>query len=354
MIPVRRFFIRVCMEPRLLPGVRWSTLKTVKSWPSCWTTMPGRSCVALTLLISSLNDCEFRKFLQAARSAMRCTRNDSRHARRNFAPNANKQYKGPHSQWSIGLVGFLGALGGGFGHDFFDFIGVAREAFAQEFVASFGDEDVVLDAHAEIFLGDVDAGFDGDDHAGLERFAVFAGVVDIETDVVAESVNEILAERFAVKIFAVGIDVVVGNFVDALRALLAVVHAGLDGCESGILRAENNSIDFALARREFAVRGKRASNVGGVAGELRANVEDDDVAVFDFAGELVVMEGGRVGAGADDGRVALRFRTSHGVDFDHFGGDLILVEARAHHAHGGELCIYGDLDGLREESNFAG
>src|SRR5260370_23653295 len=46
--------MRVCMEPRLLPGVRCSVLKTVKSWPSCWMTMPGRSCVALTLLICSL------------------------------------------------------------------------------------------------------------------------------------------------------------------------------------------------------------------------------------------------------------------------------------------------------------
>src|SRR5580693_3249459 len=63
--------------------------------------MPGRSCVALTLLISSLNDCKFRKFLQAARSAMRCTRNDSRHAGRNFASNANKQYKGPSLLRSI-------------------------------------------------------------------------------------------------------------------------------------------------------------------------------------------------------------------------------------------------------------
>src|SRR5258708_7918631 len=49
--PVRRFLMRVCIEPRLLPGVRWSTLKIVKSWPSCRITMPGRSCVALTLLI---------------------------------------------------------------------------------------------------------------------------------------------------------------------------------------------------------------------------------------------------------------------------------------------------------------
>src|SRR5258708_39002120 len=49
--PVRRFLMRVCIEPRLFPGVRWSTLKIVKSWPSCRITMPGRSCVALTLLI---------------------------------------------------------------------------------------------------------------------------------------------------------------------------------------------------------------------------------------------------------------------------------------------------------------
>src|SRR5580698_6891404 len=169
-------------------------------------TMPGRSCVALTLLISSLNDCKFRKFLQAARSAMRCTRNDSRHAGRNVAPSANKQYKGPRSRWSIVLLCFFGALGGGFGHDFFDFIGIAGEAFAQEFVAGFGDEDVVFDADAEIFLGDVNAGLDGDDHSWLERFAIIARVVDVEADVVAEAVNEILAQRFAVKIFAVRID----------------------------------------------------------------------------------------------------------------------------------------------------
>src|SRR5258708_25377076 len=49
--PVRRFLVRVCIEPRLVPGVRWAPLKIVESWPSCRITMPGRSCVALTLLI---------------------------------------------------------------------------------------------------------------------------------------------------------------------------------------------------------------------------------------------------------------------------------------------------------------
>src|SRR6266852_2316970 len=102
MAAVLRFFMRVCMEPRLLPGVRWSTLKMVKSWPSCWMTMPGRSCVALTLLIvfcgpdhagadSSLESLPISE-IQAGQERGRI-RNDSRHAGRKNASNAKQQYK---------------------------------------------------------------------------------------------------------------------------------------------------------------------------------------------------------------------------------------------------------------------
>ena len=52
--PVRRFFIRVCIDPRLFPGVRCSVLNTEKRSPSCTITIPGRNCVALMLLIVSL------------------------------------------------------------------------------------------------------------------------------------------------------------------------------------------------------------------------------------------------------------------------------------------------------------
>src|ERR1700722_14936617 len=316
-------------------------------------TIPGRSCVALTLLIGSLNDCEFRKFLQAARRAMRCTRNDSRHAGWNFTPNAKYQYKGQRSRRSIfSLLGFLGALASGLGHDSFDFGGLAGEALAQKLQPRFGDEHVVLNAHAEIFFGDVNARLDGDDHAGREGFAILARVVDIQTDMVAQSVNEILAERFAVQIFAVRIDVVVGNLVDALGAFLAIVHAGLDGRQSGILRAENDFIDFALPGCEPAIGGERACDVGGVAGVLRADVEDDHVPVFDFAGQLVIVQHGGVRTGADDGGVAFGLRTAHGVDFDHFGGNLILVEPGAHHAHGGEPSIEREFGGFGPGTNF--
>ncbi len=112
-------------------------------------------------------------------------------------------------------------------HDLFDFTRISGEAFAEQPVAGFGDQDVVFDAHAKILFGDVDAWLNGDDHAGLERGAVFARVVNIEADMMAEAVNEIGAKWLIVEILAMGIYVIVGNFVDALVALDTEVHSGL-------------------------------------------------------------------------------------------------------------------------------
>src|SRR5260370_10461753 len=118
----------------------------------------------------------------------------------------------------VGLPGIFGTLGGGLGHYFFDFGGIAGQALAQELVAGFGDEHVVFDAHAEILFGDVDARFHSDDHAGFERVAILPGVGDVSAKVVANSVNVILAERFSVEIISVGIDVIAGDPVDAFIA----------------------------------------------------------------------------------------------------------------------------------------
>src|SRR3981189_2699103 len=71
----------------------------VKSWPSCWMTMPGRSCVALTLLICSLERLRISE-IQAGQEHGRI-RNDSRHAGRKYASNAKQQYKCGRSQRSI-------------------------------------------------------------------------------------------------------------------------------------------------------------------------------------------------------------------------------------------------------------
>jgi len=75
---------------------------------------------------------------------------------------------------------------------------------------------------------------------------VVAGVVDVQADVMSQAVNEIGAEGLAVEIFSMGIDVVVGNLVDVFVALTAEVHARFERSEGGVLRAENNFVDFAL------------------------------------------------------------------------------------------------------------
>src|SRR5258708_10445165 len=79
----------------------------------------------------------------------------------------------------------------GFRHDLFDFTRISGEAFAQQFVAGFGDEKVLLDAHAKIFLGNVDAGLDGNDHPRLEPRPVAAAVVDVQANMVPEPLLEL-------------------------------------------------------------------------------------------------------------------------------------------------------------------
>ena len=155
----------------------------------------------------------------------------------------------------------------------------------------------------------------------------------IESDVVTKAVNEILTERFAVLILAVRIDVVVGNLEDALVALPAHIHAGLQRGHRRVLRTKHDLVDFALPRREFAVRGQRARDVRGIAGVLRAYIQHHDVSVRNLARKLVIVQCRGIRAGAHDGRVTLRFRAAHGVDLHHFRGDLIFVKTWPHHLH---------------------
>ena len=63
----------------------------------------------------------------------------------------------------------------------------------------------------------------------------------------AEAVNEILSERLAVKIFAVRVDVLARDSVEIDRAAMNC-RAGLERGERGILRAENDFVNFALPR----------------------------------------------------------------------------------------------------------
>ena len=100
----------------------------------------------------------------------------------------------------------------------------------------------------------------------------------VETDVVAEAMNEILAQRLAVQIFAVGVDVVVGDLIKRIR--IAAFQVRLARFECGhrrLLRAQDDVVDLPLARGEMAVHGKRARDVGGVHGVFAGRIDDDNV-----------------------------------------------------------------------------
>ena len=86
------------------------------------------------------------------------------------------------------------------------------------------DQYCILDADTAEIL-DVDAGFDGDDHArgedGFVRFSEAGWLVDFEAEAVAGGMDEVLVEF----VFAEGRD---GGGVD-----LATTAAGADGVEGG-------------------------------------------------------------------------------------------------------------------------
>ena len=248
-------------------------------------------------------------------------------------------------------------------HEGFDGGGLVWETLDEvDEMAVAADVEDVLDADADVFLGDVDAGFDGEDHAAVEfRGAVVHGVVDVDADGVAEAVDEVLAERLAVEVFAVGVDVVEGDFVErigdvggAFVDVAEAVFAGDEGGGGGLLGAEDDVVDLALTGREVAVDGHGSGDVGGVHAVFAGFIDDDDVAGLHDAIVRGVVEGGGVWAGTDDGGVAgtLAAFSHHFFDLD--AGDGSLADAGVDGAHACFLREDGGVAGFAERSISAG
>ena len=150
-------------------------------------------------------------------------------------------------------------------HHFLDFLRRTRQDAGKDLATVLRDEDIVFDTHTEFLFLDIDARLDGHHHARLEGLGVIKRVVDIQADGVAEAVDEILAEGFAVQVFAMGVDVVVGDLVEPLAAPAAERNTGPGGGDGGVRGRENDPVDFLLPGRELAVNGQRARDVAGVA-----------------------------------------------------------------------------------------
>src|SRR6185369_194465 len=77
----------------------------------------------------------------------------------------------------------------------------------------------VFDADAKIFVGNVDARLNGEYLSRPESLIEWTRIVNVESNAMAQSVNEVLAQRLALQTFPVRVDVIVGGFVQGVGVL---------------------------------------------------------------------------------------------------------------------------------------
>jgi hypothetical protein len=94
-------------------------------------------------------------------------------------------------------------------HCFLNFIGRAGQAMAQhDQFAVLPNSKNVLNADTQLFFRNVNPWLKGKDHAFIERQRGIVGIMNVQAHVMSQSVDEIFSQRFAMKIFAMGIDVI--------------------------------------------------------------------------------------------------------------------------------------------------
>src|ERR1700687_2640354 len=127
-----------------------------------------------------------RRPMTRSRMAPSCkttTRRSSTRARRPTSPRS--AHCGAVVRGATGLPPRLG-------HQFLNRVRVARKLFAEVLVATLGDENHVLDADADFLAWNVDPRFHGDHHALGQREIGQVGVVNLQADWMAETIDEVV------------------------------------------------------------------------------------------------------------------------------------------------------------------
>ena len=76
----------------------------------------------------------------------------------------------------------------------------------------------IFNANAKLFFRDINPWLDGEHCPTRNRGHVIPNIVYFQPDVMAEPVNEVLAQRLAVQVLPVRIDVVVGDLEQGIRS----------------------------------------------------------------------------------------------------------------------------------------
>src|SRR5271165_3790506 len=109
---------------------------------------------------------------------------------------------------------------------------------------------------------------------------------------------EVLAQRFAVFVFSMRVNVILSDLRDA--SIAVKLRTWLDGGNRRLLRAEHNFIDLALAIAELTAHRNRPRNVARVAGALGGRINDNHFAAIHLSPVRLIMQDRAVWPGTDD------------------------------------------------------
>ncbi len=133
-----------------------------------------------------------------------------------------------------------------------------------------------------------------------------------------------------------------------------VGHAGAGLGDGGFLRGHHQIVQLALGRREAAGDGEGAGDVGSIAVELAAGVDQAQVAVAQLGGAGAVMQHAGIGAGGDDRVIGDALRAVAAEFVEQLGFQVVLAQPFTRRAHGAHMGLGRDLGGAAHGDNLAG
>src|SRR5579862_8954063 len=144
-----------------------------------------------------------------------------------------------------------------------------------------------------MLFGDVNPRLDGYHHTRFER-SVGVWIVHLQTDMVPDSVCEILTQGLAMQVLAMLVYIIVGEAGE--RSWSSKDSPRLDCGDGSVLSAEHNLVDLALARREFAAYRDGAGNVAGIRVALRGRVHHHQFTAIHAAAVRRIMQNSSIRA----------------------------------------------------------
>ncbi len=135
---------------------------------------------------------------------------------------------------------------------------------------------------------------------------------------------------------------------------LVPVATGGDVVERRHVGFQHQFVDRLLLGAEAAIGGEGTGDVAGVAVDLAAGIDQDQVAVLDRRIVLAVVQDAGVASGGDDRAVGRHLRPALAELVFQLGFQVVLEQPRPAHLHRPDVRPGGDLGGVAHDLHFVG